>query len=125
MALLDDLTCTPLAGSTTELTLEGYNVYRDNELIAAKVNGTSYDDKDAAKGEHVYNVTAAWKEGESNYSNAAKASSTGLGVDDVTTGVNVRTVSGAILINGAEGLEVEVVATVYSAASQATPSAST
>lgn len=110
VALLDDLTCTPLAGSTTELTLEGYNVYRDNELIAAKVNGTSYDDKDAAKGEHVYNVTAAWKEGESNYSNTAKASSTGLGVDGVTTGVDVRTVSGAILINGAEGLEVEVVA---------------
>lgn len=110
VALLDDLTCTPLVGSTTKLTLEGYNVYRDNELIAAKVNGTNYDDKEAAIGEHTYNVTAAWKEGESNYSNPATASSKESGVDNVTTGISVRTVSGAILIAGAEGLEAEVVA---------------
>ena len=110
VALLDDLTCTPLVGSTTELTLEGYNVYRDNELIAAKVADTAYNDNEAPAGQHIYNVTAAWKEGESNYSNAAIGSSTGLGVDNVTTSVDVRTSTGAILINGADGLDVEVVA---------------
>lgn len=107
VALLDDLTCTPLVGSTTELTLEGYNVYRDNELIASNVAETSYDDTTADAGEHVYHVTAAWAEGESNYSNPASAVC--LGVDAVTTGVRVYTSEGAIVITGAGGLYAEVV----------------
>lgn len=33
--MIDDVTYTPLYGGTSDLTLKGYNIYRDGELIAA------------------------------------------------------------------------------------------
>lgn len=108
VAFLDDLTYTPYFGSTTELTFEGYNVYRDDELIASKVTDTRFDDASAAAGNHVYNVTTVWKEGESNYSNSASAASSGIA--GVADGVNVYTVNGGIVVMGADGLSVEVIA---------------
>ena len=107
VALLDDLRCTPLNGSTTELTLKGYNVYRDNELVATGVADTNYKDI-APEGTYVYNVTAVWEEGESNFSNAAKAIC--LGVAGIAAdGVKVYALDGSIAVLGAEGLNVEVV----------------
>ena len=103
VALLDDITYTPLYGSTTPLTLEGYNVYRDNEMIATGVTATSYSDKSADGAAHTYHVTAVWKEGESNYSNGVL--SNGDSAVDAMSGikVSVRGLDGKIEVKGAEG----------------------
>ncbi len=68
VAFIDDIEYTPLYGATSKLTFQGYNIYRDGELIAEKVQETSYCDE-ASVGEHEYFVTAVWAEGESNASN--------------------------------------------------------
>lgn len=107
VAFLDDITYTPLYGSTTKLTLNGYNVYRDDELIAENVAGTAFTDKGAATSSHQYHVTANWKEGESNYSDMFEnigTGITGVGAD----AVRIQTVSGAIRITGAEGMRTEI-----------------
>ena len=69
VAFLDDVKYTPLYGSTSKLTLKGYNVYRDDQLIAEKVSGTAFTDNTADGQSHVYAVSAVWAEGESNLSN--------------------------------------------------------
>lgn len=108
VALLDDITYTPLYGSSSELTLEGYNVYRDNELIASKVAGTEYADKSFVGGStHVYNVTAVWKEGESNYSEPYTLTTTGV-ADLMTGAVKVKGLQGMIAISGAHGMPVSI-----------------
>lgn len=109
VALLDDITYTPLYGSTSEITLTGYNVYRDNQLIASNVTGQTYTDSNPGEGTHVYNVTAVWKEGESNYSNSYE-SSIGSGIDASTAeqGIKVYAIDNAIVINGAKGYTVNV-----------------
>ena len=68
VAFIDDVEYTPLYGATSKLTFQGYNIYRDGELIAEKVQETSYCDETSV-GEHTYFVTAVWAEGESNASN--------------------------------------------------------
>ena len=69
VAFIDDMTYTPLYGSQSKLTLKGYNVYRDDELIATEVNTLSYIDKPEVVQGHTYAVAAVWAEGESNLSN--------------------------------------------------------
>lgn len=114
VAFLDDVTYTPLYGATTELTLNGYNVYRDDELIATVEPGvTAYNDVVADASNHEYHVTALWDAGESNFSNGytydfatgiAKPSAGGtfsvrggkhqLAVDGVRGQVNVHDLAG-------------------------------
>lgn len=62
--LIDDLTYTPLYGGSSELTLKGYNVYRDNEVIASNVASPEYSDN-VADGNYTYRVSAVYDEGES------------------------------------------------------------
>lgn len=111
VALLDDITYTPLYGSTTTVTLTGYNVYRDNQLIAANVTEQSYTDNTAGTEKHVYNVTAVWKEGESNYSNKY-VSSDNTDIDKVATEPDIKVYSSknAIIITGAEGKPINIYA---------------
>jgi len=66
---LDDITYTPLYGSTSELTFNGYNVYRDGSLIGNTMS-TEYIDEGAATSEHTYVVTVNWKESESDPTNS-------------------------------------------------------
>lgn len=55
------------------LTLNGYNVYRDGELVAfVDDDATSFVDSSANDGNHVYNITAVFEEGESGFSNDAE-----------------------------------------------------
>ncbi|MBO4754943.1 MAG: choice-of-anchor J domain-containing protein [Bacteroidales bacterium] len=68
VAFIDDIEYTPLYGATTKLTFLGYNIYRDGQLIAEKVQETTYCDASSV-GEHEYFVTAVWTEGESNATN--------------------------------------------------------
>lgn len=109
VAFIDDLSYTPLYGTKTKLTLEGYNVYRDNELVATKVNGTTWQDPTAGDVSHVYAVTAVWKEGESNYSNTY-LSEAGTGIETVANGQSVVVVpaSGCVKVLNAGGALVRV-----------------
>ena len=55
----------PLYDSTT-VTLQGYNIYRNNlKLNAALVASTSYDDMMVPSGQYTYCVTSVYAEGES------------------------------------------------------------
>lgn len=107
VALLDDITFTPLYGSTTKLELAGYNVYRDDKMIAENVKEESFTDKGASGTSHEYHVTANWKEGESNYSNPFENKSVGISSCSVD-GVRIRAIDGAIEICGADGMAASV-----------------
>lgn len=109
VAFLDDITYIPLYGTNSKVTLLGYNVYRDNELIAEKVPTTSYTDNTANGAVHNYYVTAVWKEGESNTSNAYLSDFVD-GIDEVAVANDVKVVTskGSIRVIGAEGKSVEV-----------------
>ena len=88
VAFLDDITYTPLYGSQSKLTMKGYNVYRDDELIATEVNALTYlDNPEVAEG-HVYAVAAVWAEGESNLSNDYVSEFGPTGINEVTTVAN-------------------------------------
>lgn len=108
VALLDDITYTPLYGSTTEITLKGYNVYRDNALIASNVTEQTYTDTNPGEGAHIYNVTAVWEEGESNYSNSYEAVYE-IGIDNATAdNIEIYATDNAIVVNGAKGNTVSI-----------------
>lgn len=66
-----------------KLTLIGYNVYRDGQLIGTANNGSQgFSDKNADNNQnHVYNVTALFEEGESGFSNDVYLK--GSGVEDI------------------------------------------
>lgn len=112
VAFLDDITYTPLYGTKSKLTLLGYNIYRDNELIAEKVPTTTYVDNTATVGTHTYYVTAVWQEGESNCSNTVEVGvTTGIAAAGAADGVKVATSGNAIIVTGAEGSDVQIVTT--------------
>lgn len=67
--MLDDLTYTR---KSEEISLTGYNVYRNGELVMS-IQSTDYVDMDAPKGRNTYNVTAVYNIAESQYSNDAIA----------------------------------------------------
>lgn len=109
VAFLDDITYTPLYGSTSPVTFEGYNVYRDNERIAEGITTTGFTDSEASAGKHVYHVTAVWKEGESNYSNSYVCDTTdGISKTPGAAAADIVTRNGLIVINGAEGRHISV-----------------
>lgn len=78
MLMVDDVTYIP---APLELTIAGYNVYRDGvKLNADLVEATAYTDTNVADGEHNYGVTVVYDKGESAISNVVTVS--------VATGIN-------------------------------------
>jgi hypothetical protein len=53
------------APSSPLTTLTGYNVYRDNNILASNITGLSFDDLTLAKGGYDYEVSAQYDNGES------------------------------------------------------------
>lgn len=107
MLMIDDVTFTQ--GSTTaELALVGYNVYRDGlKLNAEPVEDTAHLDLEGLAA-HKYQVTALYDvKGESAGSNEASLTE---GIADITDGVTISTEKGLIIVDGAEGKLVTVVA---------------
>ena len=91
------------------LTLTGYNIYRDNEIIATVDAGTcTYSDNTPfTSGRRAYNVTAVYGESESGYSNTADVVSTGI--KNLESGnCNITGGRGFITINGAGNAHVDV-----------------
>ena len=109
VAFLDDITYTPLYGTTTPVTLVGYNVYRDDKLIAENVEATSFVDDNALDGDHTYYVTAVWKEGESNCSEIYETNvTTGIAAAKTAAGARVTAGKGTVSVAGAEGKAVQL-----------------
>ncbi len=68
--LVDDVTYIPAGASAVDLSLVGYNIYRDGvKLNAEPVAETGYTDADVTAGEHSYAVTVVYDKGESAASN--------------------------------------------------------
>ncbi len=106
--MLDDITFIPEGAESVELTLKGYNVYRDSVLVnASPVTATDYVDTtvDTAK-DYTYHVTAVYAEGESLPSNAACTDGTSAIVRPSASAVTVSTAGHTIVVNHAAGLDV-------------------
>ncbi|MDE6437201.1 MAG: hypothetical protein K2K69_06810, partial [Muribaculaceae bacterium] len=105
---LDDITYTPGSGMPADFKLEGYNFYKNG----VKVNDATIADKayscSAAEGDS-FAVTAVYTTGESRFSNVLEPT----GISAVGAGSNAATVSvegSDIVVRGAEGMEVSIVA---------------
>jgi len=102
---VDDVTFISADAPVVELSLLGYNVYRNGVKINDDpVEETSYSDADVPAGNHTYHVTALYTIGESRPSNGASVSHNS-GIDDIfASGVTVTAADGFIIIGNAEGL---------------------
>lgn len=109
--LVDDIEFTPLGNE--RLVLEGYNVYRNGELIArnyrpADINAESveYVDNIPAEGSYDYEVSAVYNRGES-LPELTTIDLTGLTSLSAKSAA-VYGLAGKIAVKGAEGMGVEV-----------------
>lgn len=93
------------------LTLNGYNIYRDDEYLASvNADVTTYTDTDVTEGTHKYAVTAVYLEGESKLSDPFSAITTVIdGISSDRLAINGADHS--ILISGADGNMVTVYGT--------------
>ncbi len=101
--LLDDITY-----HTGKLTVKTYNIYRDgNKVASVGADVHEFIDQDVSDGQHVYNVTVVYPEGESVFSNDASTLITNLnGLQENV--LSVRTSKGMIIINNAGGENISV-----------------
>lgn len=108
--LIDDIRYYCSSAYTGELSLVGYNVYRDDARITSEpIMEQEYRD-DIDKNTHRYAVTVVYDKGESAYSNIVEVNESG--VDGVSTdGVKVSARKGSIIIEGAATKAVRIVST--------------
>lgn len=110
MLMLDDFTF-EVEGNSADLSIVGYDVYRDGVKITAEPTAeTEYTDTDVPAGEHTYVVVTVYTNGTSAPSNKVELTTTGL--TDVLGGeaISVRAGKGTITVTGAEGKLVTIVA---------------
>ncbi len=111
MLMVDDVTYTP-ASSTADLSIAGYNVYRDGVKINDKlVEDTSFVDGNVTDGtQYTYVVTVVYTDkGETAASNEVVITYTGTGVNNLGDGaVSVSVDGNDIVVLNAEGLPVSV-----------------
>ena len=105
MLMVDDVTY-EISLSAEALSLTGYNVYRNNELITSSpVKECAYTDT-GAEGETTWLVTAVYETGESGRSNEVELSVSGI--SDIKDNVRINVSDGMMHITGAAGLKVNV-----------------
>ena len=110
--MLDDITYIPVGATTEELSLVGYNVYRDGVKANAEPLPETvwYDDHVTEGTNYSYQVTAVYDKGESQFSEALQIVATGI--NRLTSQqMRIGTAKGCIVVQGANGLPVEVFAT--------------
>lgn len=107
--MVDDITYTPVNGETTTLTFKGFNVYRDNMLIAENVTTSNYTDTKAEAGIHEYQVSVVWSEGESLLSNVYTADVPVSINENNSETVKVSVENQTIVITSAEGEQIQIV----------------
>ncbi|MCM1521769.1 MAG: choice-of-anchor J domain-containing protein [Muribaculaceae bacterium] len=118
--LLDDVSFTPKAMKAAYLAIKGYNVYRDGVKINdALVTETKYLDATAVdKTRYKYTVNVVYEKSVSGASNAVTIMFNDI--DEIAAdNLAINTEDGAIVVTGAEGMMVTVVAvdgkTLYAA----------
>lgn len=106
--MIDDITYLPAAAVTEELSLVGYNIYRDKVLLNLKpVVDLTYTDNDADGKKHIYAVSTVYDKGESKLSNTVRLASSGVisvGAENVT----VTAGKGYLEVEATEGTVVTV-----------------
>lgn len=126
MLMVDDVTFTS-GSQTADLSLMGYNVYRDGvKLNAEPVEESAHLDLEGLA-HHKYQVTALYDgRGESTGSNEASVTQ---GIADITDGLSITTDKGLILVSGADDKLVTVTSVdgrvLYSAKGDASVSVAT
>lgn len=88
--MMDDFSFVPESAKRLmeELSLVGYNIYRDNVKVNAQpVEETEFTDADVPAGDHTYNVTAIYTQGESRLGKTVEV--------NVAAGINGVTVENA------------------------------
>lgn len=105
--MIDDFTFIP-EGATADISLLGYNIYRDGAKINAEPAGdTTFADTGAEAGGHTYIVTALYDRGESRGSNSVYIETTGASAATAVSAcvsVEART----IIVSGAQGSHVTI-----------------
>lgn len=108
MLFLDDITYQPALGEGIAST--GYNVYRNGVKVnAAPVGDEKYVDANVEEGNHTYQVTALYAQGESRPSESLVLGVTGID-GTLTASVRVYAEAGALHIISDEIVETEVIA---------------
>ena len=109
MLMIDDVTYVP-AGSTANLEVEGYNIYRNGEKInSALVEETQYVDVPETDGEYTYVVTVVYTDrGESSGSNEAAVSFDTTSVKGMEGAVEIAADGHCIVVRNAEGTHIVV-----------------
>lgn len=106
--MIDDITYVPASEKPIELSLTGYNIYRDDvKLNDTPVTETTYVNTLGDTAEHIFHVTALYDKGESAASN--KVSTLTGSVDGITTGgITISAGTGVIAIANAAGVDISV-----------------
>ncbi len=105
---VDDVVYTGGAPDFSYLTLKGYNVYRDGQLITAEpITATEYLDTEAEEGLHTYAVTAVYAEGESAISNEVEINISGV-ANLLASDVTIEVVGRSIVVNAPEAINVSI-----------------
>lgn len=111
MLMLDDFTFAAAGATSADLSIVGYDVYRDGEKITAEpVAECEYLDSEAAVGEHSYVVVTVYTTGNSAPSNTATVTTTSGINDALAAGIKVAAGKGTITVTGAEGQHLTVAA---------------
>ncbi|MDE6043735.1 MAG: choice-of-anchor J domain-containing protein, partial [Muribaculaceae bacterium] len=111
MLMLDDFTFAAAGATSADLSIVGYDVYRDGEKITAEpVAECEYLDTEAAVGEHSYVVVTVYTTGNSAPSNTATVTTTSGINDALAAGIKVAAGKGTITVTGAEGQHLTVAA---------------
>lgn len=107
--LIDDVTYIPAGAAAEEISLMGYNVYRDGERMNGEPLPESvWEDMTTAENEtHLYRVTAVYDKGESLYSNEVSVKNTSIDRVEAAE-VNVETGVGYLCVQGADGQSVAI-----------------
>ncbi len=110
MLMVDDVTYTPAAAFTGEISLKGYDVYRDGvKLNDAPVENTAYADSNVVKGtEYKYVVVALFDEGTGRVSNTASIVYGQSGLDELGAAKSIATARNTIIVRGFAGEKVIV-----------------
>ncbi len=102
MLMLDDFTFTA-AGNSAELSILGYDIYRDGQKINDEpVEECEYTDTEAADGEHSYVVVTVYTTGMSAPSNTATVEYDGI-KEVSAAAISITAGKGIITVAGAEG----------------------
>lgn len=98
---IDNVVYKPQPTLPAELAVEGYNVYRNGELLDY-VTATEYTDAAPAEGDNVYAVSVVYNLGESILSSPCTVGTSGI-ESALVDGFKVYAEDGAIVICGAPG----------------------